>query len=251
MSNIDNELIVKAAEYIYRAKNLIVFTGAGMSADSGIPTFRGEDGLWNRYRPEDLATLDAFLSDPVKVWRWYLWRISRLKSVKPHKGYNVLSRWYRIGILKYVITQNVDGLFIESGIDKVIELHGNILRARCTSCRYSSPIDKLDKSSLPIICPRCYGLMRPDVVWFGEPLNPSILDKAYQLARESDVMLVIGTSGVVYPAAYIPYIAKESGSKVIEINVEESMITEISDIFIGLRAAEALTYIDKYLSRYR
>ncbi len=245
----DIEPIKKAAEYIREAESLVVFTGAGMSADSGIPTFRGSDGLWSRFRPEDLATLDAFLRDPVLVWKWYLWRISKLKSVKPHKGYKVLSRWYKEGILKHVITQNVDGLFMRSGIDDVVELHGNILRARCMSCRYKTSIDSLDKSSLPIICPRCYGLMRPDVVWFGEPLDESVVETAYRLARESDVMLVIGTSGVVYPAAYIPFIAKESGAKIIEVNIEESAITRISDVFIGLKAAEALPLIDKYMRK--
>ncbi len=245
----DLDIIRTAAKYIKDSRNLVVFTGAGMSADSGIPTFRGADGLWSKFRPEELATLDAFLRDPVLVWKWYLWRISKLKGVKPHRGYKVLSRWYREGILKHVITQNVDGLFIRSGIDEVVELHGNILRAKCMSCRYKTSIDSLDKSSLPILCPRCYGLMRPDVVWFGEPLDESIVEAAYRYARESDVMLVIGTSGVVYPAAYIPFIAKESGAKIIEVNIEESAISSISDVFIGLKAAEALPLIDKYLKK--
>jgi len=245
----DIDPVRRAARYITESENLVVFTGAGMSADSGIPTFRGADGLWSRYRPEDLATLDAFLRDPVLVWKWYLWRISKLKSVKPHKGYKVLRKWYEKGVLKHVITQNVDGLFMKSGIEKVIELHGNISRAKCMSCRYKASIDSLDKSSLPILCPRCFGLMRPDVVWFGEPLDGFVIENAFRVARESDVMLVIGTNGVVYPAAYIPFIAKEEGARVIEINIEETNITGISDISIRLKAADALPLLDKYLKR--
>ncbi len=241
--------LLRVARLILDSNYMVVFTGAGMSADSGIPTFRGSNGLWNRYRPEDLATPEAFMSDPVKVWSWYLWRISKLSKVSPHKGYRVLKRWYEAGYLKKVITQNVDGLFRRVGIDDVIELHGYIERARCMRCGYRDIIYNLDRSSLPIICPRCYGLMRPDVVWFGEPLDRNVLDEAYRVAREADLMLVIGTSGVVYPAAYIPYIARDSGATVIEINPEDTPISDIADIRLRNGAEKSLVEIDRELKK--
>ena len=242
-------ILEDAASIIASSQYMVVFTGAGMSADSGIPTFRGEDGIWSRFRPEELATPEAFMKDPVKVWKWYLWRISKLSKVKPHRGYKILKRWYDKGIIKSVITQNVDGLFRRAGIDNVLELHGWIEEAKCVRCGYKTSVYNLDRSSLPIICPRCYGLMRPNVVWFGEPLDSTILRRAYSEAEKSDLMLVIGTSGVVYPAAYIPYIAKENGSKIIEVNPEATPISEISDITIKSGAEEALTNLDRILSK--
>ncbi len=245
------DILTEIARKVLTSRHLVIFTGAGMSADSGIPTFRGDDGIWKKFRPEDLATSEAFNRDPVFVWKWYLWRISKVRNVKPHKGYRVLKKWYDHGILKKVITQNVDGLFRRVGIDDVIELHGNIEYARCVRCGYRTLIYSLDTSSLPILCPRCYSYMRPDVVWFGESLDESIVKNAFESAVNADVFIVIGTSGVVYPAAYIPYLAKKNGAYIIEINVEESAITDIADVFVNMRASEALDKIDKMIKKIR
>ncbi len=245
-------MIEEAAKLLARSRFAIAFTGAGISAESGVPTFRGFNGLWKKHRPEELATPEAFRKDPYLVWEFYRWRMGLIRKAKPNRAHYALAELERMGILKAVITQNVDDLHREAGTKNLIELHGNIFRVKCTSCNYredlkeSGRLDEfLAEKDLPR-CPDCGSLLRPDVVWFGEPLPRKALDEAFRLAERADVVLVIGTSGVVYPAAYIPQIVKETGGKVIEINPDESGITPIADVFLRCPAGEAM---EKLMSR--
>ena len=239
-------MLSHAAKILARSRFAIAFTGAGISAESGVPTFRGSNGLWKHYRPEELATPEAFRANPNLVWEFYKWRMRRILNAKPNPAHHALAELERLGILKAVITQNVDDLHREAGSKNVVELHGNIFRVRCTSCGYRENLKEsgrlqwfVEDNALPK-CPECGSLLRPDVVWFGEPLPREALEKAFKLAERADVALVIGTSGVVYPAAYIPYIVKEHGGKVIEVNVERSGITPIADVFLRGKAGEIL-----------
>ncbi|NJE00876.1 NAD-dependent protein deacetylase [Thermococcus sp. JdF3] len=239
-------MIEEAAKLLARSRFAIAFTGAGISAESGVPTFRGFNGLWKKHRPEELATPEAFSRDPRLVWEFYRWRMDLIRKARPNRAHHALAELESMGILKAVITQNVDDLHREAGTGNLIELHGNIFRVRCTSCGYGEYLKEsgrleefLTEKELPR-CPHCGSLLRPDVVWFGEPLPRSALNGAFRLAERADVVLVIGTSGVVYPAAYIPQIVKETGGRVIEINTEESGITPIADVFLRCPAGEAM-----------
>ncbi len=234
--------IDEAARIVARSRFLIALTGAGISADSGIPTFRGRNGLWSRYRPEDLATPEAFARNPRLVWEWYRWRMEIVFSAKPNPGHLALAELESMGLLKCVITQNVDGLHQLAGSKCVIELHGSIRRVRCVSCSYRAELSEPPKE-VPPRCPRCGSLLRPDVVWFGEPIPREALEKAFELAGRADAILVVGTSGKVMPAAAIPYIVKRGGGAVIEVNIEESDITPIADVFVRERASVALPKI--------
>jgi len=227
------------ADVVATARHCIVFTGAGISAESGIPTFRGAGGLWERHRPEELATPEAFARDPELVWRWYRWRQEVVYKAEPNPGHRAISELEAIGVVKAVITQNVDGLHQRAGSRDVVELHGSLWRARCVKC---GAVYRLDKpvEEIPPRCPRCGGLLRPDVVWFGEPLPQDAWERAVELASRSDAVLVVGTSGVVYPAAYIPRVAKDHGAVVVEVNVEESAVTPIADFFLRGRAGDVL-----------
>lgn len=239
-------MIEEAAKLLARSRFAIAFTGAGISAESRVPTFRGSNGLWKTHRPEELATPEAFRRDPHLVWSFYKWRMELIGKARPNPAHYVLAELERMGILKAVITQNVDDLHREAGTKNLIELHGNIFRVRCTSCDYKENLKEsgrleefLKEKDLPK-CPECGSLLRPDVVWFGEPLPRKAMEEAFRLAERADLVLVIGTSGVVYPAAYIPQIVKETGGKVIEVNPEESGITPIADVFLRCPAGEAM-----------
>ena len=234
LGSADSELF-RAARILVENKPVIGLTGAGISAESGIPTFRGRNGLWRRYRAEDLATPEAFKRNPRLVWEWYKWRIELVVKARPNPGHKALVELESMGVLACLITQNVDSLHREAGQRCVVELHGNIRWARCTSCGYRV-YWKHAPQEIPPRCPRCGGLMRPDVVWFGEPIPEPVLEKAFSLARQARTVIVIGTSGVVMPAALIPYIVKERGGFVVEVNVEPSALTDIADVFLQGRA---------------
>ncbi len=228
-------------EFIESSDGIVVLTGAGISADSGIPTFRGKDGLWNKYRPEELATPEAFRKNPELVWEWYMWRMKLVFSAKPNDAHKTIAKLEELGIVKAVITQNVDNLHERAGSRKVIHLHGRIDEARCEVCgkvvRFDEPISEI---------PRCCGMMRPNVVWFGEPLPEKELREAIELSEKFD-MIVVGTSGVVQPAASLPFIAKRSGRRVAEVNVEETPITAIADLFVRGRASEVFREVLKLI----
>ncbi|MEM0499865.1 MAG: NAD-dependent protein deacetylase [Candidatus Korarchaeota archaeon] len=235
-----NDTLEEAARIIAGSKNLIAFTGSGISAESGIPTFRGKDGLWNKYNPAELATFEAFINNPKVVWEWYSWRINLVLNAKPNLAHEAIARLENAGILKVVITQNVDDLHERAGTKNLIKLHGDILIARCISCNYKERLSESPRN-IPPRCPVCGGLLRPDVVWFGEPLPTKELKAATEAARKADVILVVGTSGVVYPACLIPFVVKNAGGKVIEVNISESAITEIADVFFKGPASRVLS----------
>jgi len=198
--------IDEARTIIHGARQIVALTGAGMSAESGVPTFRGAEGLWKNYRPEDLATPEAFRRDPDLVWEWYEWRRGIERSCQPHAGHFALAK-----LASSVITQNVDGLHQQAKTRHVIELHGNIMKTRCFSC---------GSTMKERICEACGGRGRPGVVWFGEELPKGLWEESLEAVRGADLLLVVGTSGVVYPAAQLLPIARKAGAGVIELNLE-------------------------------
>ncbi|KPU63004.1 NAD-dependent protein deacylase [Thermococcus sp. EP1] len=239
-------MIEEAAKLITHSRFLIAFTGAGISAESGVPTFRDKGGLWEKYKIEDVATPEAFKRNPGLVWEFYKMRMQLMKNARPNSAHLALTELENMGILKAVITQNIDNLHKMAGTKTVIELHGNIYSVKCSNCEYKENLletRKLDEflreEEIPK-CPKCRSFIRPDVVWFGESLPQGTLQKAFKLAERADVCLVIGTSGQVFPAAYIPYIVKDSGGYVIEINPKESGITPIADLFLKGNAGEIM-----------
>ena len=237
-----------AAQLIKEAKNIIIFTGAGISAESGIPTFRGKDGLWNKYNPHELATYEAFMKNPKLVWEWYDFRRQLIKKASPNKAHIILAKWEKFLPIT-IITQNVDELHQKAGNKRVIELHGNIWILKCINenCDYKEKNYKAPLKELPPICPKCHDLLRPGVVWFGESLPQEALSKAFSLAKNADLCIVIGTSGVVYPAAHIPFLVKENRGKVIEINLEPTPISQIADISFFEKASFTLEKINEHI----
>ena len=238
----DKDLLNAVCRTIIESEHLIALTGAGVSAESGIPTFRGKNGLWRKYRAEELATFSAFMNNPKLVWEWYSWRISMILRAKPNPAHISLAKLEKIGILKALITQNVDNLHERAGSEKIIKLHGDILTVKCISCDYKTRL-QAPPSEIPPSCPQCGDLLRPGVVWFGEPLPREALEVAMLHASIADAIIVIGTSGVVYPAGAIPYIVKERNGKIIEINISRSTISPIADYFIEGKAGEILPII--------
>lgn len=228
-------------------KLIVALTGAGISAESGIPTFRGKDGLWNKFRPEELATPEAFFRNPKLVWEWYDWRRGLIAKAEPNEGHRILAKMEKEFPHFYLITQNVDGLHQKAGSKKVIELHGNIWKVKCVNCNCEAYEYRTPLPEIPPKCEQCGGLLRPGVVWFGESLPMDALQKAYELSKESLICIVIGTSGVVYPAAELPYIAKESGAEVIEVNPEETPISGIADKIFREKASTGLKKVYDYL----
>jgi len=239
---------IQATNLIADANHLLVFTGAGVSHESGIPVFRGKNGLWQKYRPEELATPDAFRKAPRVVWDWYRYRRALIRKANPNPAHIVIAELERIKSTFLLVTQNVDGLHRVAGNKKLVELHGNIFYTKCTACdNCIYEYEGENWSDLPYC--ECGALMRPAVVWFGEPLPEAALTQAFEFARTADVVLVVGTSGVVYPAAYVPLIVKQHGGKVIEVNIEPSAITTHADIFLQGKAGDVLTHIMKLLTR--
>ncbi len=221
-----------------KAKNIVAFTGAGISAESGIPTFRGSGGLWEGYRVEEVASPDGFNTNPVLVWKFYDERRKNIFKAVPNTAHTVLAKlenYYNV----WIITQNIDGLHIRAGSTNVIELHGNIWRVRCTSCNYKDINEDVPLKDLPPKCPECGSLLRPDVVLFGEPVYD--LEKAFHVAENCDIMMAIGTSAQVYPAAYLPLYAKQHGAIVININPERTPVDDYADFSIHAKATEALS----------
>ncbi len=234
----------KAVEFLKEANSIAVMTGAGISAESGVPTFRGRGGLWKKYRAEELATPEAFKRDPVLVWKFYDYRRQLISEVHPNKAHEILAKWEKRLKNLTIVTQNIDGLHQKSGSRNVIELHGNIWEVRCIKENKIFKYEENPIKEFPPKCPDCGSIIRPNVVWFGESLNPEILSLSFSLFENSDIALVIGTSSVVYPAAHLPLLTKKSGGKIIEINIEETSLTGLSDIFLKGKASEILKEID-------
>jgi NAD-dependent deacetylase len=229
----------QAREWLAQAASVAVLTGAGVSAESGIPTFRGAGGLWKNYKPADLATPEAFARDPRLVWEWYNWRRELIAKAAPNAAHLALAQ---LEIRKpgfTLITQNVDGLHDRAGSRRILKLHGDIWRMRCTVCGANWPDRRAPLPSIPPHC-HCGGLARPAVVWFGEPLPDGMMNEAEHASASAEVFLVIGTSAVVYPAAGLIPHASQSGAKVIEINLDPTPFSAMVDCALQGAAGELL-----------
>ena len=228
-------------ERLAAAEHVAVLTGAGISAESGVPTFRDPGGLWQRFRPEELANVEAFLRNPVLVQGWYAHRRRIVQETEPNAGHHALVALERRVPDFTLVTQNVDDLHRRAGSRRVVELHGNLTRSYCIDCAAPAAEADLDAAhDAPVRCARCGGYIRPDVVWFGEQLPADALEAAYAAAERADVFLTIGTSAVVYPAAHLPVHAGASGAYVAEINVEPSAVAaRVDEVLLG-RAGEVL-----------
>lgn len=233
------EQIEHARALLREAKSVTVLSGAGISAESGVPTFRGAAGLWKQFRAEDLATPEAFRRDPLLCWEWYNWRRTVLSTVRPNPGHYALAELERRSPEFTLITQNVDGLHLEAGSERVLEIHGSIWSLRCTECKHEW-IDRRVPLELLPRCATCNGLARPGVVWFGESLNLQTWAAAEQAACSSDLLLVVGTSAVVYPAAGLAPLARSAGAKVVEVNIEPTPMSGLVDCALTGRAGEIL-----------
>lgn len=240
------------------ASSVVVLSGAGMSAESGVPTFRdAQSGLWERFEPEHLATEEAFRANPAMVWTWYVWRAMLVKSVAPNAGHDAIGSWQKHlaateGALT-VATQNVDDLHERGGADAVLHLHGSLHNYRCVDCDQAAAFDpstagvtaeqEFDEDSVldPLACTRCVqGVLRPGVVWFGEMLPQGAFNAAIDALGQADLVLVIGSSGLVQPAASLPFIGRDAGAKVIEINPVPTELSDTADVYIASTAAVAL-----------
>lgn len=248
--------IERAAARIAAAGSLVVSTGAGMSKESGIPTFRDAlEGLWADFDPQALATEAGFRADPRRVWSWYAWRRRRVGAARPNAGHAALAAMEALVPSLVVVTQNVDGLHAAAGSTDVVELHGSIVKVKCLDSGhpFAGTLDEGDDDAPrdPPPCPVCGSPLRPDVVWFGEFLPEAALRRAQRLARESDVLLLVGTSGTVWPAAELPLLAHDAGRLVVEVNPEESELTEVADLFLRGTAATVLPALRDAVARLR
>jgi NAD-dependent deacetylase len=241
---IDKNLIDKLKE----SESIVFFTGAGISSESGIPTFRGKEGLWNKFKPEELANFNAFMRNPELVWEWYNYRRKIVHEAKPNAAHLTIAEMQNHFKDVTVVTQNVDNLHRRAGSKKIFELHGNIERNFCINCKKFHN-EELDFSAGVPKC-ECGGLIRPDVVWFGEYLPEDQFRGGELAAMKADVFFVVGTSAVVYPAAGLVYTAKASGATIVEINIEETDISSSVNYSYFGKAGEILPRIfDEYKSR--
>jgi NAD-dependent deacetylase len=232
----------KLKSLLHPSTPVVAFTGAGVSVESGIPSFRGKDGLWNRYRAEDLATYQAFQANPKLVWDWYNSRRENMLKVEPNRGHHALARFEEYFNEFVLVTQNIDGLHQRAGNHQLLKLHGDIWEVRCLECGLTRMDYTVPLEPTPPHCP-CGGLLRVGVVWFGETLPMDVYEKALEKTRKSQLFFSIGTSAVVYPAAYLPQIARDSGAYVVEINIEPSAMVDCCDELLLGPAGEVLPAI--------
>ncbi len=230
-------MLESVADKLKQAEKIVFVTGAGISQESGIPTFRGKDGLWRKYDAMQLATIDAFYANPKLVWEWYEERRKNIFAAKPNPGHVAIAD---LGNYKdvHVLTQNIDGLHQRAGSKSVYELHGSITTIKCTSCSFKEKITG-DFSQLPPTC-KCGNILRPDIVWFGEPLPQDVWNEAMTRASSCDVMIVAGTSLVVSPANLLPAYARQNGALLIEVNPEETSMSSSMDLAIRSTSAKTL-----------
>jgi len=229
--------ILDVRDRVHNAQSVTVLTGAGISADSGVPTFRGTEGLWKNFRPEELASPEAFNRDPQLVWEWYNWRRELLAPKLPNAAHEALVQLESQLQDFWVITQNVDGLHAAAGTQHLSEIHGNIWKVRCTQC-HRVTLNHDVPLPFPPSCHDCGGLLRPHIVWFGESLAAEVLEKSYAALQHCDILLIIGTSGVVYPAASFASVAKDDGAFVIEMNLDPTPNSSVVDVSFQGRAKE-------------
>ena len=233
--------LARVREALSVARSIVVLTGAGISAQSGIPTFRDAmAGLWSNFRPEDLATPEAFARDPRTVWDWYAWRRGRVSEANPNAGHVALAAMETAALARgarfLLVTQNVDGLHAAAGSRAIVELHGNIRRVKCFARGH--PAERWAEDPVPPLCERCGSPLRPDVVWFGEMLPAGALDEAVEATRNCDVFLSVGTSGLVEPAASLPFSALGRGAMVVEVNPDRTPLSPHADaVLAGLAGA--------------
>jgi NAD-dependent deacetylase len=241
------EALARARDALAGARSIVVLTGAGISAESGIPTFRDAmTGLWARFRPEDLATPEAFHRDPRTVWEWYAWRRARVGEARPNAGHAALARLERAALGRgasfLLVTQNVDGLHEAAGSRQLVELHGNIRRVKCFDRGH--PADTWpDDGPVPPACARCGSPLRPDIVWFGEALPLAAIETAGEAASRCDVFLSVGTSGLVEPAASLPFTALAAGAQVIEVNLDATPLTRRATLVLHGPAGSVLAQL--------
>lgn len=237
------EGMARAAKILAGARHVVVSSGAGMSRESGIPTFRDAmEGLWANFDPQELATEAGFRRNPRRVWSWYAWRRERVWQARPNPGHLALARLEAHVPALTVVTQNVDGLHAQAGSADVVELHGNLRRVKCLDRGhpYEGPLPPYAEEQDPPPCPACGSPLRPDVVWFGEMLPEQAVERAWSLAERCDAMLLIGTSGTVWPAAELPLVARRHGGLIIEVNPTPSELTHAADVFLAGPAGEVL-----------
>ncbi len=247
----------RVAEMLAGARRVVTLTGAGMSAESGVPTFRDAlTGLWSRYNPEELATPEAFRRHPERVFGWYVSRLRAVERAKPHVGHYALAKMARwLGGSFDVVTQNVDGLHRRAGSDPVIELHGSLRTFRCFDRGHPFAVERVlalagdrEREIPPPSCPECGSPIRPGVVWFGEALPEEAIARASSAAQQCEIMLVIGTSAIVYPAAAMPSLAAAHGARIVEINPDETPLSGHADVVWAATAKSALSALAARLS---
>jgi NAD-dependent deacetylase len=243
------DLTGKVAELLRQSRLAVALTGAGLSVESGIPAFRGTQGLWDRFDPLEYAHIEAFRANPKKVWAMLAELGGLVDRARPNPAHRGLARLEEMGYLQAVITQNIDALHQRAGSREVIEFHGNGQRLVCLGCGRPYAQEAVTLENLPPRC-SCGGILKPDVVFFGEPIPPGASEKALAYARQCDVMLVIGTSAVVAPASHLPLIAKQQGARIVEINLERTHLSDtISDVVLETSASQALNDILEFLGR--
>ena len=237
----DNEVsmagILEVTARLKAARSVTVLTGAGISADSGVPTFRGADGLWRNFRAEDLATPEAFERDPRLVWEWYNWRRELIASKRPNPAHDAVATLERRFSRFWLITQNVDGLHRDAGSTRLSEIHGNIWKVRCTVCGLVED-NRQVPIPIPPSCTTCHEMVRPHIVWFGESLAAEDIAKSYETLESCEVLLIIGTSGIVYPAASFAPVARAAGAFVVEINLDATPAPSVVDVALQGRAKD-------------
>ncbi len=242
--------VQEAARLIQAANHVVALVGAGLSVESGIPPFRGPGGLWTKYGEPDMRGYERFLEDPKEWWEQRMSRtgsyqelVDALSQAKPNAGHEALKEMEELGYLKHIITQNIDNLHQEAGSRAITEIHGNRTKLRCVGCNRRWPLDEFPIEELPPKCPDCGGMVKSDTVMFGEPIPRDALEACIQQAQVCDCMLLIGTSAQVYPAAGFPLDVKRAGGRLIEVNPNETPLTDIADVVLRAPSGESLPLV--------